>query len=509
MHTISRRDCLKSGLASLGAASLPGFHPPAVRESSFHYDHVLGTSLDGWLLAANSNAAARGESAALGEFERLRKIFSLYDPQSELSRLNRMPGAAAISPDIQTVLHEYEIWQQRSGGACNATMGALVQLWTEADRRSVLPDAGSIAMTLRSICQQRWRLDPARGLVIRDAAEPFNLNSVAKGFIIGRALAVLQKAGPNLMGGLINLGGDIACWGDRSWPVAIQNPKEPTENSRPLGIVHLRNASIATSGGYQRFYTIGDKRFSHLLDPRTGWPAEGVASATVLAPDSVTANILATTLCVLAPQEGLRLVGSVPGAQCLIVASNGQMIQSAGLELRPADLPQREKVSESACTVDDKDKGDQWPDGFQVAVSLEIPNIEAARKYRRPYVAIWIEDSAGKQVRTLTVWGNKPKWIGELTDWWKIGKSDSELFKTVTRATRGPGKYEVVWDGKDGKGDLVSQGIYTIRVEAHREHGNHVRQTGKIECKGAPSKIALEKKAEIGDTVVEYRKKQS
>src|SRR5262249_39758492 len=154
---------------------------------------------------------------------------------------------------------------------------------------------------------------------------------------------------------------------------------------------------------------------------RTGRPADNIAGATVIAPDNVTANALATTLCVLTPEEGLKLVASVAGAECLIVAADGGQVRSPGLKLLPVVSTRPAPATPAA---DDKPKGDPWPEGYQVTVAVELPKIETG-KYRRPYVAVWVEDADGKAVRSLTVWGNAAKYQKDLTDWWKIGKDDA------------------------------------------------------------------------------------
>ncbi len=298
----------------------------------------------------------------------------------------------------------------------------------------------------------------------------------------------------------------MVCWGGGRWPIAVQNPFQPWENARPLGGFWLRDGAVATSGGYQRSYAVSGSRHSHLIDPRTGRPADQVAAATVLAPDSLTANVLATTLCILTPEEGLRLIGQTSGAECLLVAAGGRQLHSPGLELLPVHPYLTALEAE---TGDEKNaKGDPWPEGFQMTVAIELPRLDGERRYRRPYVAVWIEDGSGRVVRTLTVWGNSPKWIRELSDWWKIGKGDANLVKAVTRATRGPGKYQLAWDGKDDRGKPVGQGTYTVRVEVHREHGKHVRQTGKIECQAQEAKLTLQKNEETGATQVEFGKKK-
>src|SRR5262249_45043803 len=295
------------------------------------------------------------------------------------------------------------------------------------------------------------------------------------------------------------LGGDLGGWGHRL--VGVQDPKRPEDNARPLTALRLSDRAVATSGGYQRFYQIDGRRYSHLLDPRTGRPADGVAAVTVVAPTSVTANALATMLCVMRPDEGLRLVERTAGAACLLISPDGRQVRSRGFAALEVPIVAEEKKEDST-------KKGAWPAEHQVTVSIEIPKIDTARKYRRPYVAVWIEDGDGKAVRTITVWGNSPRWLPTMSGWWKIGKDDGGLVKSVTRATRAPGKDSVAWDGKDDAGKALPQGTYTVRVEVHREHGKHVFQSGKIACGKDEAKLTLEKNAETGETGVEYGKRK-
>ena len=262
--------------------------------------------------------------------------------------------------------------------------------------------------------------------------------------------------------------------------------------------LELQDKAIATSGGYERYVTINGKRHSHIFDPRTGRPATGVASATVVAADNVTANALATTLCVLTPDEGLRLIAETPGAECLIVTDDSKQLRSAGMKALEVALPAQQPKTDPPPNA--------WPEGMQVTVTLTLPSL-TAKNYRRPYVAVWIE-AEGKPVRTLAVWGNNAKYTRDLTNWWATAKNDNSLIKAVTRATRAPGKYTLVWDGKDNKGTLLAQGAYTVRIEVCREHGNHTLQTGKIECRAAPATITLQKNAETEASIVEYGKKK-
>jgi hypothetical protein len=143
-----------------------------------------------------------------------------------------------------------------------------------------------------------------------------------------------------------------------------------------------------------------------------------------------------------------------------------------------------------------------------VTLTVTLPMPSDGKKYRRPYVAVWIENAEGKAVRSIAVWGNSRKYLRDLSDWWKIARDDDDVVKAVTRATRGPGKYTLAWDGKDDKGRPLPQGTYTIQVEVTREYGRHVSQTGKIECMENDAKVTLDKNAETEATIVEYTKKK-
>lgn len=506
MPTPNRRDLFRAGAAGLTVAALGSSTTAAVAtestERSFHYDHILGTSLDVWVVGSAS-AATEAETIALNEIERLRKVFSLHDPESELSRLNRASGSFTASADLVEVLKAYDWWQGMSGGALNAQVGGLTRAWDLAN--GATPDATALNRVVKRITAAGWTL--TGNTVTRHTDQPFNLNSVAKGYILQKVTeAVKQVMG--ITAGIVNLGGDMAVWGEPERTVGVQDPFTPAENAAPLTRIRLKNMAVATSGGYMRNYAVNGQKRSHILDPRTGQPADSVAGATVIATDSTTANALGTALCVLGPVDGLRLAEQL-GVAALIVDADGKEHRTgsfARFELPTGDEKKPEEKKPDDKKKDDK-KAEAWPDDYQVTLSFELPSVTSG-KYRRPYVAFWIEDADGKAVRTVAVWGNHPRWLATMSTWWKIGKDDKELLKAVTKATRAPGKYELVWDGKDDAGKTLPQGTYTIKLEVHREHGKDDLQTGKIECGSKEAKITMDKKSEVEESTVKYAKKE-
>ena len=465
-------------------------------EFSFHHEDVLGTSLQLIVCTPETAGAERTERIVLAEIERLRRILSTHDASSEISRLNAATGPVFCSAELCEVLAAYEQWNARSSSAYNGHLGELINVWRAAERAGLLPDKTALSSIVRKLAQPGWAIDSVRHSVTRLRSAPLNVDSLGKGYIIGKALAAARAQTPEVTGLLLNIGGDIQTWGlsdapDGKWRIGVANPARPEDNAPPLSRVALANRAISTSAAYERGYNIAGKHYSHILDPRTGWPASAVASATVIALDNAMANALATILCVLQPEEGLRLVRATSGAECLLVAANGNEYRSGGFAA--LELPTNLQAGPAAVSL--------WPKGFQVRLDFTLSTPPGGK---HPYVAIWIEDAEGKPVRTVTFWANKPKYYRDMRAWWKIGEKAPALVNAVTRATRTRGHHAVVWDGLDDAGKPLPSGTYTVNLEVAREHGGHDHTSAKINCGPQPAQAELADGREYAQAKVSY-----
>ncbi len=471
--------------------------PPILRaaepgEFAFHHEGVLGTSLDLKVVAADGPHAAAVEAAVLAEIERMRKILSTYDPASEISRVNAATGTVAVSQELLEVLAGYDWWNAKSGGAYNGHLGDLIGVWRAAEKAGAVPDAAVLQRTVATLRVPAWKLDTAAKTVTRTTAQRLNVDSLGKGYILTKAAAVAAVKAPQ--GFLLNIGGDIFA-GGRAWKVGVADPKNSADNSTPLTEVNLKNLAVSTSAAYERGYTIGGKRYSHILDPRTGMPAAGVSSATVVASSNAVANALATTLCVLKPDEGLALAKTVPGVACLIVSADGRQLRTpnfAVLEGHPATVTPPTPATPGATAG-------AWPNGFQVTLTLSLTKPVGGNRIKRPYVAVWIENAEGKRVRTVAVWGTAPKYWPTLRDWWKLAKEDRAWAASITRATRNAGQHRVAWDGMDDKGAPLPPGTYTLVLEAAREHGSYCVERGTIACAKTAAQGKIPAASEFGE----------
>ncbi|MBM3837410.1 MAG: DUF2271 domain-containing protein [Verrucomicrobia bacterium] len=490
------------GRVPVTSSGSPGRTRPAGGPFHFHHEGILGTSFDLIVRTDAAEVACKVEQSVLAAIERLRRILSTYDPASEISRLPVNPKPMRCSPELFEVLSAYETWTARSRGAYQGQLGELIRAWRAAEQAGVPPASASLARIVRNVSTPAWTLNACERTVQRLSPQPLNLDSLGKGYILGKAVAAARAAAPSIAGLLLNLGGDIFASGleapSRPWLVGVAHPRDPADNAAPVTQVWLADRAISTSGGYERGYTIAGRRYSHILDPRTGRPAEGIACATVVAADNATASALATTLCVLKPEEGLALIRATPGAECLIIAASGEQFRSAQFAALEIPAPGGAKKANEA-------KPSLWPKDFRLTLTLTLKGpAGGGGGYRRPYVAVWAVNEKGARVRTIVLWGNQARYFPDLYDWSYGEKDRLDWAATIARATRPPGRHRVTWDGRDDSGDPVPPGTYTIFVEANRERGTYAKESAKISCGSEPSQSVVKATSEFEEAQLTY-----
>jgi thiamine biosynthesis lipoprotein len=453
--------------------------PVALPAHSFHEDHVLGTSLDVTLVSASDEMAALAMQAIQAEIARLDPILSGWRNDSELALLNRT-GRHTASPELFAVVASGEAWREKSGGAFNLGLGTLTAAAPEA--------RGTIAATLQ---QASLTLEPQTRTIQRPQELQLAVDGIAKGYIIDRALEAARSV-PGIQGAMIDIGGDLRCWGaapnGAAWRIGIADPQNLADNAAPCAAITVSNAAVATSGTGARRHAI--------LDPLTGEMRRDVLMATAVAPTAADADALATIFHVLPPEQSLALADSLPGVAAHVIGADGTAHASQGwVRLAQNGAPRPGMLAPA------------WPAGFSLKIDYEIPQITGGRRVRVPYVTIWITNAAGEPVRTLAYYADKLRFMRENYVFWeKIGAANPGLVDSVTRPTRPPGAYSISWDGRDDAGKPVPQGHYTVNVEASREHGGHNIQRIEIDLGAAPANGAAAAQQEIGAIKVTYGK---
>ena len=488
--------------ALLLCASLARADAPA--EFRCQRDHVLGTSLDLIGTAGDAQQAKAVEEAVLKEVERLSGILNAYDPQSEIGRLNATTEPVKCSAELFEVLEACENWRKASDGAFNGQLGRVIETWKQAEKAGKLPDPADLAARVAEAGKPAFEIDKPHGTVRRLNGAKLDVGALAKGYIVDKALTAGQIEGCETM--LLDIGGDVRAWSRKSgpdgknWSVGVADPAHPADNAVPRARLLVQNAAVATSGNYARFYTIAGTKHSHIFDPRTGQSADRIVSSTAVAGDCATADALATIFSVLDPKDSLRLVKTVKGAECMIVAADGAVYTSDGWKKLEAPAAAPDSSRPSAKVV----KGPEaWPDGYQTVFSLNLK-----RTWVRPYVAIWVEDASGKAVKTLAVWGREQKYLRQLASFWKQAGGDRQAVDAVSRASRSGGKYTLVWDGTDDAGKPVPQGKYVLRLELFRKEGKRFDLSGPVECGSKAVSGSIPDSPEVTDMEIRYEKQE-
>ena len=258
--------------------------------------------------------------AAENALRSVERRMSSYRASSEISRLNAAETCVAVPLSDQTldVLWMSKKITEHTDGAFDVTYSPMFDLWTRCGKARRLPTAAELEQ-VRKVCGwEQFQLQPG-GAWKHAATAAVDLGAIAKGYGVDRAVEAMKGAGVG--GGLVNVGGDIRCfgrrWDGKPWRIEIQNPFDMDE-SEPFGSLLLGDNAVCTSGNYRRFVEIEGQYYSHIKDPRTGRPADSVPSVTVIAPDAATADAWATALSVLGP-PGQELIDPNSGVHAMLV----------------------------------------------------------------------------------------------------------------------------------------------------------------------------------------------
>lgn len=499
------------------AGGLAGSSVPVVRDNLYvsQYENVLGTSLEIKVVAASEASSEQADEAVLGEIDREASILSSWDPQSEFSRWFRTSGEpVAVSPELFEVFSLFDKWRGLTHGALDPSAEIITRVWKTAAAEKRLPTREELDAAVAGAQKVHWILDPDKRTATHTSTTPLAMNSFVKSYIAGRAAdAALEASGAQAI--VVNIGGDLVVRGDWDEPVNIADPRSDAENAAPMARVTVRDRAVATSGDYRRGVEIGGRRYSHIVDPRTGMPADEVISSTVIARNPSEAGALATAFSVMQPKESAELAASLPEVEYLLVTKDGTKIVSAGWSAYAAAEPRSPTLTSPAVVAASappaaQSKGPLWDPKYELTITIELNVIDGFR-VKRPYVAVWIEDEQHAPVRTISIWFAKFKFLRELRAWsraesFRSDAEDTHILNSASSATRPPGKYTFQWDGKDDAGNPVKAGKYFVMIEAAREHGTYQLMHQEMDFSGSPKQMQLPGDVEIVSATFDYHK---
>ncbi|HXP60715.1 MAG TPA: FAD:protein FMN transferase [Dongiaceae bacterium] len=322
--------CLAVALATLSCVSVPKTAPGLER---YEYERPeMGVP---FRIVLYAPGRARAEEAAEAAFQRVKElndIMSDYDAESELSKLSRTSGQGrevSVSPDLWLVLEQAQAMSERSDGAFDITVGPCVNLWRRARRQHQLPDPERLALARKAVGYRLVRLNPKSHAVELLAPDMrLDLGGIAKGYAVEQALRTLKGLG--LSRALVEGGGDVSVGdpppGKPAWRIELA-PLDVT-NAPPGRFLLLKNAAISTSSDLYQRLEIEGKRYSHIVDPRTGIGLTNHSLVNVIARHGATADSLTKVVSVLGPDQGLKVVEATPGAAARLMRDPGGELET-------------------------------------------------------------------------------------------------------------------------------------------------------------------------------------
>lgn len=306
-----------------------------IKRKAHHYPvKLMGC---GFVLTAIHNdpqIAWDGIRAGVAEIERIECLISSWRMTSETSKINQAAGVKPIkvSKELFGLIERSRQMSELTAGSFDIS-GTLARYYWTFDKEERAPISLEKIKELRELIDYRQiKLDPIRGTVfLQKKGMKIGFGGIGKGYAALRTQQVMQNNG--IESGLINAAGDLMSWGQplnkTQWDINIPDPKD---RNRSLLSFSMPAGSVVTSGNYENYTFWEGKRYSHIIDPRTGCPVETIKQVTVVCPQPEFADALATAVSVLGVEEGLNIVNRLNGVECVIIDSMDEISYSKGLQ---------------------------------------------------------------------------------------------------------------------------------------------------------------------------------
>jgi thiamine biosynthesis lipoprotein len=302
--------------------------PKPYKETQFLMDTIIE-------ITAYGPGAEGAVKAAFGEFQRLHTLTNNFDENSQISKINQMAGKEkiAVDPSLVKIIKFSQDVSDKLGDSFDITIGPLTKLWGIGNKGEYVPSQAEIDKVLPLVNYHLIEVDTdANTVYLPKVGMMLDLGAIAKGYATDQAIEVLKAKG--ITSALVNAGGNVRVIGNKPdgkpWRIGIQNPRDTDGISGKLALTEWD--TMETSGDYQRFIMKDGIRYSHILDPRTGWQPREVASVTMVNNSSTYGDILSKPIFVLGVEKGLELLKQFPGNEAVIVTLDGKIIITPGLE---------------------------------------------------------------------------------------------------------------------------------------------------------------------------------
>lgn len=296
---------------------------------------LMGTDIELIASEENKKIVDAAFDAAIKEIERIENEMSEWREGTPVSNINKSAGkeAVVVPEELFKVISAAQKVSELSNGAFDISWAGMRGLWKFAKGEERVPFDDEIKQRLPLVNYKNIGLDEKRKTVfLKKEGMAIGLGAIAKGYAVDMAMQKMVNLG--VKNAIVKAGGDMRVQGAKDgkpWDIGIKHSRD---KKKLLGKLNLSNISISTSGDYERYFIKDGILYHHIMDTKTGYPSKGCQSVTIIAPDTMTSDALSTAVFVLGPEEGMKLIKSLPGIEGIIVDSNGNVHYSPGVERR-------------------------------------------------------------------------------------------------------------------------------------------------------------------------------
>lgn len=290
---------------------------------------LMGSRFEVTLVDKDTTTANTHIDQVVSEIDRIENLISEWRPETQLSEVNRQAGIRPVKVDKELFeLTERALFFSRiSDGAFDISIAAMDKLWRFDGSMDSLPSPDAVHKSVAKVGYQHIILDQEHSTIFLTlAGMKIGFGSIGKGYAADKGRELMQKMG--VQGGIVNASGDLSTWGKQNnkkpWAIGLFNPFKP---GTMVKVIKDKDIAMATSGNYEKYVDLEGKRYSHIIDPKTGYPATGLVSVTIYGPSAEFANGLSTSIMVLGKQAGLQLLKQYPTYKAVLITDKGQIIK--------------------------------------------------------------------------------------------------------------------------------------------------------------------------------------
>ncbi|MBD1391569.1 FAD:protein FMN transferase [Mucilaginibacter sp. ZB1P21] len=296
----------------------------------------MGGRFDITIVAKDSLTAEQNIDTVITEITRIENLISDWRPQTQVSQVNQNAGIRPVKVDREVFeLTERAInFSKITNGGFDVSFAAMDRIWKFDGSMTEMPSPEAIRKSVERVGYQNIILDKANSTIfLKLKGMKIGFGALGEGYAADKCRDMMMARG--IKAGIVNGSGDMRTWGSqpngKPWNIGITNP---LHKDKLFATVPLQQGAVVTSGNYEKFVVFNGKRYSHIINPATGYPVTGLASVTVFGPSAEVANGFSTSCMVLGKEAGLKLLSQYPAYSCIMITDDGNIIPSSNMDIK-------------------------------------------------------------------------------------------------------------------------------------------------------------------------------